>query len=237
MSLAQFFEFNEANFVNGQARLLYSPLLGEASPNADVAVPSGPAAIFGQVSPYSPVAPTGYQPWVDIGGTSSAPVYSRSLATTEWKVQQQLAAVLRVPNEVERTVKIPACEFARADLLAMFENATVTGAISAGTGTGAFTSTSFGQFTSLLQYRLALAGFMPLEAGNVYEGSSSGPVRPRLVVQAFYRCSISPENVSVNWQLGEMVNADLTFNLYPEPGQPQNAEYGAYWIETAGTVA
>ena len=64
-----------------------------------------------------------------------------------------------------------------------------------------------------------------------------GTPRSRFVVQAFYRCSLAAENVTINYGIGEMVTADMTLRLFPEPGQPQNAEHGKYWIEAAGTIA
>ena len=227
MSLSQFFVFNSANFVNGQARVLYSQLTGAST---DVAVPASPDKIFLQKSPYTPA--TG---WVDVGGTSAAPEYSRDLKVNEWKVQQKLSAVLSVPQETVRTVKIPAAEFARADLLQMFENGPAQIAVVAVSGTvRAQAQQQFGQFTDLNQYRVALAAFQPLESGTVSEGT--GVTRPLLVTQVFYRCSINAENVAVKYGEGEMVTADVTLQLYPESGQPQNAEYGTYFFETAGTL-
>lgn len=227
MSLSQFFVFDANNFVNGQARLLYSQLTGAST---DVAVPVTPDKVFLQKSPYTPA--TG---WVDVGGTSAPPEYSRDLKLNEWKIQQTVSAVLMVPQENVRTIKIPAAEFARADLLQMFENGPATVATTAVAGTvRPQNQQQFGQFTDLNQYRVAIAAFQPLEAGNVNEGS--GVTRPLLVTQVFYRCSVHAENVQVKYGIGEMVTADVTLQLYPEPGQPQNAEYGTYFFEQAGAL-
>ncbi len=233
MSLSQFFVFNEANFVNGQARLLYSKLSNGAL--TDQPVPTDISKIFAMDSPYAPIAtPSSASPWVDVGGTSAPPVYDRNLTVNEWKVQQQLTAVLQVPQEVVRTIKIPAAEFARADLIGMFENGPAQTAVAPATDVSAQQVQPFGQFTDLLQYRIALAAFQPLEAGVVTE--AGGATRPRLVVQTFYRCSIMAENVSVTYGIGDMVSADVTLKCYAEPGQPQNSEYGAYFFEAAGSI-
>jgi hypothetical protein len=227
MALSQFFVFNANNFVNGQARLLYSQLTGAST---DVAVPANPASLFLQKSPYTPA--TG---WVDVGGTSSPPLYSRDLKVNEWKIQQKLASVLNIPQEVVRTIKIPAAEFARADLLGLFENGPAEIAITASSGAWRPQNQQpFGQFTDLNQYRVAIAAFQPLGAGTVNEGA--GATRPLLVTQVFYRCSIYAENVQVKYGIGEMVTADVTLRLYAEPGQPQNSEYGCYFFETAGAL-
>jgi len=227
MALSQFFPFTTANFVNGQARLLYSQLNGNS---ADVAVPVSPVSVFGQKSPYTPAAG-----WVDVGATHMPPEYSRDLKTNEWKIQQKISAVLMVPAETIRTVKIPAAEFARADLMQMFENGPAANVIAAVAGTNRpFSQQQFGQYTDLNQYRVALACFQPLGSGVVNEGA--GGNRPILVTQVFYRCSLHAENVMVKYGLGDMVTADVTLQLFPEPGQPQNAEYGAYFFESAGTI-
>ena len=39
------------------------------------------------------------------------------------------------------------------------------------------------------------------------------------MVQVFNRVSIAAENVSVTYQIGEMVTADITLKCYAEPGQ------------------
>jgi hypothetical protein len=227
MSLEQFFVFDETYFVNGQGRILFSKL----GTDLDVAVPAGPVDIFDQVSPYTPK--TG---WVDLGGTTAPPVYDRGVALNEWKVQQQLTAVLMVPQEITRTIKLPAAEFARPDLLEMFENADAPTVVAAAAGTSAFSAVPFGQFTDLNQYRVALACYCPLEAGTVQEGAT-GPLRPKMVVQVFNRASLTAENVTVTYGMGDMVSADITLKCYPEPGAAQNQEHGSYFFEEAGILA
>ena len=234
-ALSQFFTFDATNFVNGQVRVLFSKLNNGAL--TDQPVPTDISKVFAMKSPYAPVAGgSGASPWVNLGGTTAPCVYDRGLTVNEWKIQQQLTAVLLVPQEVIRTIKIPAAEFARADLIQMFENGPAQAAISAGASVSAQEQQPFGQFTDLAQYRVALAAFQPLEAGTVFE-SAGGPSRPRLMMQAFYRCSIAAENVSVTYGMGDMVTADLTLKTYLEPSQPQNAEDGSYWFAAAGTIA
>lgn len=233
MSLSQFFTFSNNNFVNGQARMLFSKL-GNGT-LTDQAVPTSIASIYAMKTPYAPSAASGFSPWVDVGATSVPPVYDRNVALNEWKIQQILTPVLMVPLEIVRTIKIPAAEFARADLLGLFENGPAQGAVAPTTGISAQATQPFGQFTDLLQYRVALAAFQPLESGTVYE-SAGGNTRPRMVVQVFYRCSIMAENVSVTYGQADMVSADVTLKCYIEPGQPQNAEYGSYFLEAAGTI-
>ena len=228
--LSQFFEFNASNFVNGQARILYSLLNNGALTNAPV--PSRIENIFETISPYTPYAPSGYSPWVDLGGTSSAPEVGRDVALNEWKVQQAYTAVEMVPNEIVHTIKIPAMEFARADILALFENGPSEASIAGGADMSAQTQQQFGQFTELNLYRIAIAAFMGPGSENVTE--PGGATRPPLVVQVLNRCSISAENVSTQWEIGQPLHADVTLRSYVEPGQDQNTEYGSYFFETAG---
>ena len=233
MSLAEFFTFDGTNFVNGQVRVLVSKL-GNGT-LTDQPVPTDISKVFAMKSPYTPVTGSAFSPWVDVGATHAPCVYDRGLTVIEWKIEQRLTAVELVPQEVIRQIKIPAAEFARADLIGLFENGPAQNAIIAATGVSAQEQQPFGQFTDLTRYRVALAAFLPLDAGVVYE-SAGGPTRPRLMVQAFYRCTLTAENVSVTYSKGEMVTADLTLRTYPEPGQTQNAEGGSYWFEAAGTI-
>jgi hypothetical protein len=231
--LAQFFEYNSQNFVNGQARVLYSQLSNGAL--TDQAVPADLSAIFGMVSPYDPLATSGYSPWVDIGGTQAAPEDGRDVALTEWKIQQLLVAVELIPNEVVHTVKISAMEVARADLLGIFENGPAENVISSGANKSAQEQQYFGQFTNLNQYRVAIVACMPLSAGVVTE--PTGATRPRFFGKVFNRCTIAAENVSLTWEIAQPLHCDISLRCYIEPGAEQNEEYGAYYIESAGTIA
>jgi hypothetical protein len=234
VSLSQFFTFDGTNFVNGTVRVLFSKLSNGTL--TDQPVPTDISKIFAMKSPYAPVTGASTaSPWVDVGATHAPCVYDRGLTVVEWKIEQRLTAVELVPQEVIRSIKIPAAEFARADLIGLFENGPAQNAIIAATGVSAQEQQTFGQFTDLSRYRVALAAFQPLDAGVVYE-SAGGPSRPRLMVQTFYRCSLTAENVSVTYSKGEMVTADLTLRTYPEPNQGQNAEGGSYWFEAAGTI-
>lgn len=235
MSYSDFFEFTAANMVNGQARVLYSLLSNGAL--TDVPVPQTIADIIAMLSPYDPVQTSNYSPWDDIGGTSAPPEDSRQLSMNEWKVQQQYTAVLMVPNEIVHTVKIPAIEVARADILQLFENGGSEVDIDAVTDASAQVQQWFGQFTDLNLYRVAIIGFAPREAGVVYEGSSDTVGRARMFCKVFHRCSISAENVSLTWEIGQPLHVDVTLRCYVEPGQDQNQEYGSYLIEDAGTIA
>lgn len=234
MSLATFFPYNATELINGQARVLYSKLKNAAL--TDTPVPVDISKIFLMDTPYTPyTAGSTSSPWVDIGATSAPVTYDRGIAAVDWKIQQILTPVLIVPQEITRTFKIPIAECARADLLQLFENGNATNSIGASTGISAQTQQQFGQFTDFTQYRFAVAMFQPLEAGVVTE--ESGGTRPKLVVQYLNRCTLMAENVSVNYGQAEMVSFDLTVKAYPEPGQPQNAEYGGYFFEAAGTIA
>lgn len=232
MALSQFFQFDEANFVNGQARVLFSPLDGVTDP---VPVPTTIADIFSMVSPYEAVASSSAGTWYDVGGTDAPPAYTFTPSFNEWKVQQQIMAVELVPTEAIRKVKFEAVEFARSDLLQMFENAGAPTSVAAVTGASAQEAIAFGQFSDINQYRVAVAAFLTAEGGLVTEGTG-GPTRPRLVVQVFNRCSVDTGG-NIDYSLGNMVKLPLELKLYPEPGAPQNQEAGVYFIEEAGVIA
>jgi hypothetical protein len=234
VSLATFFEYDATKLINGQARVLYSKLKNGSL--TDTPVPADISKIFLMDSPYTPYsAGSLYSPWVAIGATAAPITYDRGVTAVDWKIQQILTPVLIVPQEITRTFKVPIAEAARADLIQLFENGPAQNSIAGATGISAQQQQQIGQFTDLTQYRFAVAMFQPLEAGVVTE--QSGGTRPRLVVHYLNRCSLMAENVTVNYGQAEMVNFDLTVKAYPEPGQPQNAEYGGFFFEAAGTIA
>lgn len=230
MPLSQFFQFNEDNFVNGQARVLFSPLTGITEP---VPVPGSIADIISMVSPYTPVAGSAGS-WYDVGGTDSPPSYEFQPSFNEWKVQQQIMAVEIVPTEAVRSVKFEAVEFLRTDLAQMFENAGAPDSVSAETNASAQEQIYFGQFTDVNQYRVAIICYATQEAGLVLEGEA-GPSRPPFVCQVYNRCSINAGG-TLSFALGEMVKYPIELKLYPEPGAAQNQEAGCYLFEQPGTI-
>lgn len=225
--LDQFFVFDEANFINGQGRVLYSPL----DVTDPVSVPASIADVFKMTSPYDPI--TG---WYDLGATTAAPEYSSGRAVNQWKVQQQLATVKFVPTEITRTLKLQIGEISQEALLEMFENATETGTVSSGTDVSAQDVVYFGQYTDLLEYRFAVATFAPQDAGNVVEGTD-GPTRPMLRVWTFNRCSLIADASTISFEIGDMVEANLTLQCLPEPSADQNEEHGQVFLEEAGTIS
>lgn len=233
MSLANFYEFDVSKFVEGQARLLYSRL--ENGSLTDAPVPAKIADIFATVSPYAPVAPSGSSPWVDLGALTAPPEFSQSPSINNVKIQQQIATVKQIASELVDTVKFQVAELARTDILQLLHNAGASSSVGSGSGYVASTKQPFGQFTDLNEYRFAIAVHLVSEAGAVTE--SVGVTRPRFFVQVLNRCSLDASATNLTYELGQIVSAELTYRLLPEPGAAQNEEFGTYWEESVGTIS
>lgn len=231
--MGQFFPFDPTHLAGDQARILFAPL------SEPVPVPANIPDVFNPNDPYAPKALVGVgaYAWEDFGATQAPLDYSRDLAVTEWKIQQQTTAVLEEPSAVNRTVKIPMAEF-RPQLIQLFENAPEVTALAAAAGYSAADKIPFGTFADIAQYRVAYATKRPKEAGTVTETvASGGKVRGRILMQVLYRCQISAENLQIQFGLGEMAHADITLKLFPEPGQTEGEEYGFWVDEHAGVIA
>lgn len=233
MSLANFYEFNVDNFIDGQARLLYTKLGNGAL--TDQPVPAKINDIFASESPYAPVATSGTSPWVDLGALTAPPEFSQSPSINNVKIQQQIATVLQIASELVDTVKFQVAELARTDILQMLHNAGPSSSVSSGSGYLASTKQPFGQFTDLNQYRFAIALHLVSEGGLVTEPGAL--TRPRFFVQVLNRCSLDASATNLTYELGQIVSAELTYRLLPEPGAAQNEELGVYFEEGTGTIS
>lgn len=233
MALANFYEYNIDNFVEGSSRLLYSILQNGTLENQPI--PANIAEVFATESPYDPVTTSGFSPWVDLGALTAPPEFVQTPSVNNVKIQQQIATVLQIPTELVDTVKFQAAELSRIDILQMLHNAGASSSVASGSGYVASTALPFGQFTDLTQYRLAIAVPLVSEAGLVTE--SGGATRPRLLVQVLNRGSLDASATTLTYARGEIVSAELTFRLLPEPGALQNQELGVWFEESVGTIS
>jgi hypothetical protein len=227
----QFFPFTKANMVGGPARCLFAPLLAP--------VPTGPKDVVDQETPYTPKSggsgDTAYA-WTDFGATPEANAieYSSNRTITDWRIQQQNAAVLSEVTQQTRTVKIPCAEIT-PQLLQIMENADEIGLVAAAAHTSAFDEVRFGSFVDLTPYRIAIVARRPKQFAAVTE--SGGLVRGATVVQVLYQCTLTGNAETIQWQHATPTAIDLELQCYPEPTMSDNQEHGVHWVEHAGTIS
>lgn len=201
------FPYDVAELADGPIRCMFAPI--------SQALPADLDDIFGQVDPYDPE--TG---WVDFGATAGPWTHSRNLTTASYNIQQTTQAVRERVTEVIRTSQVNIAEM-RPDIVAMFEES--PGAEDTTTGT----KVPVGNIEDLTQYRMAFVGRRGKDQGTVAE--TGGGVRGRHFGFVAYRAQLTADNLQLGFAEGDLANGNVTFRLYPEPGQAAGEEHG-YWV-------
>lgn len=208
--------------LGGATRILRAPL---SEP-----VPADISEIIGMEDPYDPVGT-----WVDFGATREGASYNRSIDEEGLEIQQVTGAVLTEITEVVRTVNLSIAEI-KAEHLQIIEEAPAVDAVAAAAFKSAQQKVAFGSINDLTQYRIAFIAQRNRQSGEVTE-SDGTTVRGRLVCGVLYRAQITADDVEVPLEKGELAHAPVAFQGFPEPGQPENQDFGAWFTEDAGTIA
>jgi hypothetical protein len=168
--------------------------------------------------------------WQEFGATAGPWTVARNITTASYNIQQTTTAVLERITEVVRAVTVNVAEI-RPDILRMIEEGVAVDSTVGGVGR---TKVTFGNIEDLTQYRMAFFGRRSKAQGVVDEGATE---RGRIWCYVAYRANLQAENVSFGFAEGDLANANVTFRLYPEAGQPAGEEHGFWLAEDAGTIA
>lgn len=224
------FPYNIDNLLGGAVRILYAPI--------SQTIPANIGDVIKMVGPdYAPE--TG---WLDLGATKESFSYSRGFDVEGWEIQQTAGNVIEEITDLTRSVNVSVAEFTK-ELLKIIEGDTgVISAISAvpgatNTGTSAQAKVTFGSFESLTQYRIAFIARRSKSSGLVTETGNAGATRGRFVMGVGYRCQLSADEIEMEQAKGELTAANTGFTMFPEGGLSQGSEYGAWYLEDAGTIA
>lgn len=224
------FPYDIDNLLGGSVRVLYAP--------TSVTIPDNIGDVIEMVGPdYD--AQTG---WVDLLATKEAFSYSRGFDVEGWEIQQTAGNVIEEITDITRSVNVSVANFTTA-ILKILEGDTgtitaVAAAAAAGTaGTSAQSRLTFGSFSSLTQYRVAFIARRSKSSGLVTETGNASATRGRFVMGVGYRCQLSADEIEMEQAKGELTAANTGFTMFPESGQSQGNEYGAWFTETAGTIA
>lgn len=215
------FPYNVDNLLGGAVRILYAP--------TTVAIPDSIDDVIAMVSPYAPK--TG---WIDFGATKEAFSYSRSFDTAGYEIQQVPGAILEDITDLTRQVSVSVAELT-PETLAIIEQGTIATDVAAAAGIGAQDVVKFGSFLSVDQYRIAFISRRHKGSGLVTEPDGT-TTRGRFVMGVGYRCQMTADEVSLEGTKGELSAAALTFKFFPESGQTYGQEFGAWFMEAAGTI-
>jgi hypothetical protein len=224
------FPYNIDNLLGGAVRVLYAP--------TSQAIPANIGDVIKMVGPnYAPE--TG---WLELGATKEAFSYSRGFDVEGWEIQQTAGNVIEEITDITRSVSVSIAEFTK-ELLKIIEGD--TGVISAlaavpgatDSGTSAQDKITFGSFSSLTQYRIAFIARRAKASGLVTEAGNGGATRGRFVMGVGYRAQLSADEIEMEQDKGVLTAANTGFTFFPEGGQAQGSEYGAWFLENTGTIA
>jgi hypothetical protein len=212
--------YDITKLVEGAVRVLYAP--------TTQAIPTDITGVHAMVSPYTKAGS-----WVDFGAAKSAANYNRGITKSGLDIQQETSEILTSVSDISRTAQFSIAEIAE-DNIKIIEQAPAINTIAAAAGRGAQKSVPAGGFTELTRYRIALVGVRHKDSGLVTE--PGGATRGRLVACVLYRAELTGDNVQVSQEKGNLWEAQVTFEAFPEPGQPSGQDYMAWFFEQAGTI-
>jgi hypothetical protein len=218
------FPHDEQNLAIGRARVLYAAI-------EDVAVPTSLDDVIDLEGPgYAPKE--GYN---DFGAAKSSASYTKGLSEQKIEIQQVDAAVFTDITETNRSIKFSIAEI-KPENLQILEQAADIETIVAGPGRSAQKRVPFGAISDLSLYRIILIAQRKRASGVVTE-AASGIKRGRLIGITLNRCSLSTNDTAIEFDKGNLAEAPVTMDTFPEPGMDEGEEFGGWLTEDAGTIA
>jgi hypothetical protein len=218
------FPFDITNLLSGAVSVIYAPV-------EDVDIPTRIEDVVSVVAPYDLE-----DGWAWLGATSESFTYTRGFETEGLEIQQVPGAIAEEVTDITRTVEVSMAEFSPFGFQLM-ENAPTVATIAAAAGSSAQKKVAFGSFASIDRYRFAFLSRRPQAAGLVTE--PGGKKRGRFVLGVGYQVQMTADDVSMEQGKGALTAAGITFGLFPETTvpQPEGEDYGAWFMEDAGTIA
>jgi hypothetical protein len=209
--------YDLAKTVVGAVRILWAPITQT--------LPTKVQDVHAMTSTYAAAGT-----WKDFGAQKSVPQYNRDINVQGNQIQQETGDVFEEVTEVKRSFRVPVAEIT-PETLQIIENAPSVDTIAAASGAGSQKGLAVGSFTDLNQYRIYFVGRRKAPYGAVTEpgGLKRGP----FVGYVGYRASLSADAVNIDFEKGNLAEAVVTFDFFPEPGQPSGQEYGKWLFEDA----
>jgi hypothetical protein len=217
------FPYDVNELADGPIRCMFAPI--------DADLPVGLDDVFDQVDPYVKTTD-----WEEFGATAGPFQHARNITTAAYNIQQTTQAVRERVTEVIRQATVNVAEL-RPDIVAMIEESTGVDTVATAAGRGATKKVPVGNIEDLTQYRMAFVGRRGKDQGIVTEPAPGAKVRGRMFAFIAYRAQLTADNLQLGFAEGDLANANVTFKLFPEPGQASGEEHGFWIFEDAGTFA
>lgn len=170
----------------------------------------------------------------DLGAARESSTYTRGMDEEGLQIQQETGDIMSEITDISRTFKLSISEIAPENI-GIIENSTLTESIAAGSGTSAQTAVPVGSFSDLEVYRLCMVAVRKKQSGVVTE--PGGATRGCLVAYFGNRITLAAEDADFEWDKGTLVNTEVTFKSYPEPGEDDDEAYGRWFFESPGVIA
>lgn len=215
--------YNLANLIVGAIRVLWAPVT--------VAVPTSIADVVFMTAGGAYAAKTD---WNDFGATSDSSAYTRGMEAEGVEIQQETGEIMKEVTEINRAFSVTMAEIYE-DNVQIIENAEAIEDVAAATLEGAQKSVGLGTSPDLTEYRMAFLSFRKKQAGIVLEGAG-GLARGRMNMLILNRVALTADDVEIEGEKGNLTDAEVGFEGYPEPGEDDDVAYGRWLFEQAGTI-
>lgn len=170
----------------------------------------------------------------DLGAARESSTYTRGMDEEGLQIQQESGDIMSEITDIQRTFKLSVSEIA-PDNIKIIENSTTQESIAAASGSSAQVAVPVGSFSDLEVYRLVLIAVRKKQSGVVIE--PGGAERGCMVAYFGNRVTLAAEDADFEWEKGQLVNVEVTFKSYPEPGLDDEESYGRWVFEQPGTIA
>lgn len=220
------FPYDIDSLLGGAVRVLYAKADGTA---ADPGVPGSIADVIAMKAPYAALPN-----WKDVGATKESFTYTRGFASEGYEIQQVAGNVLEEITSSTRTIEVSFAEF-RPEILQLIEGAPSVADVAAIAGASAQKKVSFGAIRSLDRYRFAFISRRSKQSGVVHEVAAD-PGRGRFFMGTVYSAQLAADDVSMEQAKGSLTASGVSWTCFPEEGEPEGEEYGAWFDELAGTI-
>jgi hypothetical protein len=210
----------------GPARVLYAP--------TTVDVPVKLQDIVELVNTDGVYAPV--EGWIDFGAApeGDGASYSRGFETEGLGIEQSSGAIFTDITDVNRSISLNIAEIDPVNMKIVEGTDIATETIAKAKGSSAQSRVPIGSVSEFDQYRIALLAQRKKQSGIVKEPDDTE--RGCLVAVVLNRCQISADDAEIEVAKGGLMSAPLTFEGFPEPGEPAKKSFGGWLFEDAGTI-
>lgn len=195
-----------------------------------VAVPSSIADILDPDDPTHPLLPN----WNHGGATIGGGQYGRQFATQGYQIDQADGDVDQDVTDVIRTFNITMGALT-PEIVQILEQAPNIDTLAKAKGRSAEKQVKVGTVETLETYRIVFLA-RRLQGKGADVTMSGGGVRGAFGYYCMYEAKITGDNSAIQLAKGQLAQAPLSFQAYPDSSQEPGEEHGFWGFEQSGTI-